>query len=74
VLSVQATGRVNSSSGHGIIPAVPACRNGPPSGPALASAALPAASYRRLQGIKARYDPDQVIISTHPVRPADFAA
>jgi FAD/FMN-containing dehydrogenase len=39
-----------------------------------ASALLPAASYRRLQGIKATYDPDQVIISNHPVRPADVAA
>jgi hypothetical protein len=31
-----------------------------------ASAVLPPASYRRLQEIKAAYDPDQVIISTHP--------
>jgi len=31
---------------------------------------LPAASYRRLQQIKAAYDPDQVIISTHPAWPA----
>jgi FAD/FMN-containing dehydrogenase len=38
--------------------------------PAAASTVLPAASYRRLQQIKARYDPDQVIISTHPVWPA----
>jgi len=38
--------------------------------PAAASTVLPAASYRRLQEIKARYDPDQVIISTHPVWPA----
>jgi FAD/FMN-containing dehydrogenase len=37
---------------------------------ASASTVLPPASYRRLQEIKARYDPDQVIISTHPVRPA----
>jgi FAD/FMN-containing dehydrogenase len=34
-----------------------------------ASAVLPPASYRRLQEIKAAYDPDQVIISAHPVRP-----
>jgi FAD binding domain len=38
--------------------------------PAAASTVLPAASYRRLQEIKARYDPGQVIISAHPVRPA----
>ena len=38
--------------------------------PAAASTVLPAASYHRLQEIKARYDPDQVIISTHPVWPA----
>ena len=37
--------------------------------PAAASAVLPPASYRRLQEIKARYDPDQVIISAHPVWP-----
>jgi FAD binding domain len=36
--------------------------------PAAAGTVLPAASYHRLQEIKARYDPDQVIISTHPVR------
>jgi hypothetical protein len=30
---------------------------------------LPAASYRRLQQIKAAYDPDQVIISAHPAWP-----
>jgi hypothetical protein len=35
---------------------------------------LPAASHSRLQKIKARYDPDQVIISGHPVRPASVAA
>jgi FAD/FMN-containing dehydrogenase len=35
--------------------------------PAPASAVLPPASHPRLQGIKARYDPDRVIISTHPV-------
>jgi FAD/FMN-containing dehydrogenase len=37
--------------------------------PAAASAVVPAASYQRLQKIKASYDPDQVIISAHPVRP-----
>jgi FAD/FMN-containing dehydrogenase len=37
--------------------------------PAPASAVLPPASYHRLQQIKAAYDPDQVIISAHPVRP-----
>ena len=37
--------------------------------PAAASAVLPPASYRRLQEIKAAYDPDQVIISAHPVWP-----
>jgi hypothetical protein len=34
---------------------------------APASAVLPPDSYRRLQNIKAAYDPDQVIISAHPV-------
>jgi hypothetical protein len=38
--------------------------------PAVASAVLPPASYRRLQRIKARYDPAQVIISAHPVWPS----
>ena len=38
--------------------------------PAPASAVLPPASYRRLQQIKAAYDPDQVIISAHPAWPA----
>jgi hypothetical protein len=38
--------------------------------PAAASAVLPPASYRRLQQIKAGYDPDQAIISAHPVWPA----
>ena len=38
--------------------------------PAAASAVLPPASYRRLQQIKAAYDPDQMIISAHPVWPA----
>ena len=37
--------------------------------PAAASAVLPPASYRRLQTIKAAYDPDQTIISAHPVQP-----
>jgi FAD/FMN-containing dehydrogenase len=36
--------------------------------PAVASAVLPPASHQRLQEIKASYDPDQMIISTHPVR------
>ena len=34
---------------------------------APASAVLPPASYGRLQEIKAAYDPDRVIVSTHPV-------
>lgn len=38
--------------------------------PAAAAAVLPPASVRRLQEIKAAYDPDQVIISAHPVWPA----
>ena len=38
--------------------------------PAAASAVLPPASYHRLQKIKASYDPDQAIISAHPVWPA----
>jgi Berberine and berberine like len=37
---------------------------------AEANAVLPSASYQRLQQIKAAYDPDQTIISAHPVRPA----
>jgi hypothetical protein len=37
--------------------------------PAPASAVLPPASYRRLQEIKAAYDPGQAIISAHPVQP-----
>jgi len=41
---------------------------------APASAVLPAASHTRLQKIKGRYDPDQMIISSHPVRPAPVAA
>ena len=36
--------------------------------PAPASAVLSPASYHRLQKIKASYDPDQAIISAHPVR------
>jgi len=42
--------------------------------PAGASAVLPPASYRRLQKIKASYDPDQVIISAHPVWPTQWTA
>jgi len=38
--------------------------------PAPASAVLPPAAYRRLQQIKSAYDPDQMIISAHPVWPA----
>jgi FAD/FMN-containing dehydrogenase len=38
--------------------------------PAAASAVLPPASYHRLQKIKASYDPDQIIISAHPVWPS----
>jgi hypothetical protein len=37
--------------------------------PATAAAVLPPASARRLRDIKAAYDPDQVIISAHPVWP-----
>jgi len=37
--------------------------------PRPASAVLPPASYRRLQKIKAAYDPDQAIVSAHPVQP-----
>ena len=37
--------------------------------PTPASAVLPPVSYRRLQKIKAAYDPDQAIISAHPVWP-----
>jgi len=37
--------------------------------PAPASAVLPPASYQRLQTLKASYDPDQVIISAHPIWP-----
>lgn len=38
--------------------------------PAEAEVVLPAASYQRLREVKATYDPDQTIISAHPVRPA----
>jgi hypothetical protein len=38
--------------------------------PAPASAVLPPASYQRLQALKASYDPDQVLISAHPIWPA----
>jgi FAD/FMN-containing dehydrogenase len=38
--------------------------------PAEAEVVLPHASYQRLQRIKATYDPDQTIISAHPVLPA----
>ena len=38
--------------------------------PAPASGAPARASYRRLQKIKAAYDPGKAIISAHPVRPA----
>jgi FAD/FMN-containing dehydrogenase len=39
--------------------------------PAEAEVVLPRASYERLRKIKATYDPDQAIISAHPVRPAE---
>ncbi len=38
--------------------------------PAEAEVVLPRVSYQRLREIKATYDPDQLIISAHPVRPA----
>jgi FAD/FMN-containing dehydrogenase len=38
--------------------------------PAEANAVLPRDAYRRLREIKAHYDPDQAVISAHPVRPA----
>lgn len=41
---------------------------------APASAVLPPASYRRLQEIKAAYDPDRVIISAHPAWPCALLA
>lgn len=31
---------------------------------------LPSDSYRRLRDVKAKYDPDEMIVSAHPVRPA----
>jgi hypothetical protein len=37
--------------------------------PGPASAVLPPASHRRLQQINAAHDPDQAIISAHPVWP-----
>jgi FAD/FMN-containing dehydrogenase len=37
--------------------------------PAEAEVVLPPASYQRLREIKATYDPDEAIISAHPVRP-----
>jgi hypothetical protein len=40
--------------------------------PAEANAVLPRDAYRRLREIKAHYDPDQAIISAHPVRPAGY--
>ena len=39
--------------------------------PAEAEVVLPPASYQRLREIKATYDPEQAIISAHPVRPAE---
>jgi hypothetical protein len=41
--------------------------------PAEAGAVLPEASHRRLRQIKAMYDPDQLIVSAHPVRPDGMA-
>ena len=38
--------------------------------PADADAVLPDDAYRRLREIKAMYDPDQAIVSGHPVRPS----
>jgi FAD/FMN-containing dehydrogenase len=38
--------------------------------PAEADVVLPHASHERLRRIKATYDPDQTIISAHPVQPA----
>jgi hypothetical protein len=37
--------------------------------PAEAEVLLPRVSFERLQRVKAAYDPDEVIISAHPVRP-----
>lgn len=41
--------------------------------PAEAEVVFPPAAYQRLREIKTTYDPDQVIISTHPVRPTAAA-
>jgi hypothetical protein len=41
--------------------------------PAEAEVVLPPASYQRLREIKATYDPDETIISAHPVRPPRVA-
>ena len=41
--------------------------------PAEAEVVLPPPSYQRLREIKATYDPDQAIISVHPVRPAEVS-
>jgi hypothetical protein len=38
--------------------------------PAGADEVLPGDSYARLREIKAKYDPSEMIISAHPVRPA----
>lgn len=38
--------------------------------PAPADALLPRAAHRRLRAIKASYDPDEAIISAHPIRSA----
>jgi hypothetical protein len=38
--------------------------------PADSDVALPRAAYDRLREIKPIYDPDQAIVSAHPVRPA----
>jgi hypothetical protein len=40
--------------------------------PAEAEVVLPHGSYQRLREIKATYDPDQLIVSAHPVRPARY--
>jgi hypothetical protein len=37
---------------------------------ASASEVLPSDSYRRLREVKAKYDPTEMIVSVHPVRPA----
>jgi UDP-N-acetylenolpyruvoylglucosamine reductase len=39
--------------------------------PAEAEVVLPSPSYQRLREIKATYDPDQAIVSAHPVRPVE---